>query len=82
MAFFKSTHYRIPNSENIRSTYLPVDPSCTDFQLHCHGDHSFLNLLLKPPLSGHSGVPGGDKVSDDFLHRVVDLLIQVTLIIY
>ena len=29
----------------------------------------------------HGGVPGGDKVPDDFLHYVVDLLIQVMLII-
>lgn len=93
MTFKKSGHCRkpaitqqhsakAPNTDVFKSKYLPVDLSCTYFQLHGHGDHGLLNLLFKTTLRGHSGVPGGDKVPDDFPHCVVDLLIQVMLIIH
>lgn len=55
--------------------------SCTTLQFHSHRDHGLLNLCLKTTLRGHSGIPGGDKVPDDFPHCVVDLLVQVLIIL-
>lgn len=69
------------NNDVFKSTYLPVDQSGTHFQLHGHRDQGLFNLLFKSTLGQHGGVPGGDKVPDDFPHYVEDLLIQVMLII-
>lgn len=79
---FWQAHNTTPNCDVFKSKYLPVDLSCTYFQLHGHRDHGLLNLRFKTTLRRHSGVPGSDKVPDDFPHCVADLLVQEMLILH